>query len=256
MNNVTPQTSARPEPPAAKAPDWAACAVFLDFDGTLAPFCDQPDAVALPARERRAVQTLLDRCDGAVAIVTGRALSDIARLTEGLPLVLAGSHGLELRWPDGTTEVPDDVAAVLDAPHERLADFAATHGLLIERKPGAIALHYRTAPDKGDAVRAATEDAAEGNDDLRVIHGNMVSEVALSSIDKGSALARLMKLAPFAGRTPVMVGDDRTDEDGITEAQALGGTGIRIGDPDSPAHIHFADREGFCDWLSSSLEVV
>jgi trehalose 6-phosphate phosphatase len=71
----------------------------------------------------------------------------------------------------------------------------------------------------------------------------MAWEIKPAAVDKGVAVAALMSRAPFAGRAPVFVGDDVTDEDGIRVALAMGGAGLRV--PDL-----FGSAAGVRDWLA------
>lgn len=240
--------------------DWNRWAAFLDFDGTLAPIRARPEQVALAARERRLLERLRQATGGAVAVITGRALDDIRAMTAGLELVLIGSHGVETFRPGAKEQVPAWVAAALDAPYRQVAAFAAAHGLLVERKPGAVALHYRgheTLQEGCCAVvdrAVAAAEARTGRRRLRALHGSLVSEVAVAGFDKGTALRDLMALPPFKGRRPLMAGDDTTDEDGIRTAQTMGGIGLRIGGIGTAANVRFDVRDEFIDWLESSLQ--
>ena len=227
-------------------------AFFLDLDGTLAPIVDNPEDARLPDRTRQLLTRLVAATDGAVAVISGRALADVDGILGALRLPVSGSHGLEFRL--GT----DDDVAALDAgiPTEvinRVGEFALLHGVTSERKPGAIALHYRKAPDQGEACRAFVDTLVEEDANLRGLHGKMVSEVALKGVDKGGAVERFMASPAFAERLPVMVGDDVTDEDGFRAAQALGGFGIKIGQESTQAQHRIADVAGFADWLEEIL---
>jgi trehalose 6-phosphate phosphatase len=233
--------------------DWQECAAFFDFDGTLAPIRNRPQDVRLAPRERALIATLLDRTGGAVAVISGRALADLDAMTDGLGVVLSGSHGVEVQWPGRDAAPLPDAAAHLDPAREALAEFAGRHDLLSEHKPGAVTIHYRGRPDLAEACRDLACRLAGADETLRAIHGHMVCEVALRGVDKGTALTDLLGQAPFEGRRPVFAGDDSTDEDAIRAAQAMGGVGIRIGDAESAAAVRFDTREAFVTWLDTSL---
>jgi trehalose 6-phosphate phosphatase len=105
-------------------------------------------------------------------------------------------------------------------------------------------LHYRATPDAGHTIRAALEDmlrdAANG---YKLAEAKMAWEVRPSGADKGAAVQALMAQPPFAGRIPLFVGDDATDEDGMREARALGGIGLRVGEA-------FADAAAVRAWIA------
>ena len=82
-------------------------AFFLDFDGTLAEFNEDPSAVFLPDRERRSLSLLADAAERAVAIVSGRAVADIDRMLHPLKLPVAGVHVDCVRGSDELAQVID-----------------------------------------------------------------------------------------------------------------------------------------------------
>jgi len=242
---MPPETALHTAPPLL---DPASHAFFLDFDGTLAPIVPRPEDAAMPAHTREILTALIRAAGGAVAVLSGRALDDLRQRTAPLDLVLAGSHGLEI-----STDPSAVRSAALDEAFHRLGAFARTESLLIERKPGAVALHYRGRPDDLGAEVRRRVDAA-GGEGLRVMHGDCVSEVLLADADKGRALRRLAQTAPFAGRVPVMIGDDVTDEDGIAAAMDLGGLGLRIGGGVSRAAWRLPDPEALAGWLAGCAD--
>jgi trehalose 6-phosphate phosphatase len=82
----------------------------------------------------------------------------------------------------------------------------------------------------------------EGSDRFELLAGQMMWEVRPRGADKGRAVTVLMERAPFAGRLPLFIGDDVTDEDGMRVALALGGDGLRVDDA-------FGDPSGVRAWL-------
>ncbi|ETX14357.1 trehalose-phosphatase [Roseivivax halodurans JCM 10272] len=231
-------------------PDPTTHAFFLDFDGTLAPIVDHPESVHMPGGTRAALEALHERSGGALAIVTGRALADLVPHLRGMDLILSGSHGHEVWHPGDPPVRRAEVAPVLAPVDERLTSVATRHNLTLERKPGAITVHYRGMPHLEEIVREAVDREADGDGTLKALHGNMVSEVVLAAAGKGAAIRSFLEAEPFAGRRPVMIGDDVTDEDGFEAAEAIGGFGIKIGGAETRARYRLASVDALADWLS------
>lgn len=234
-------------PPPAQV-DWSRHALFFDFDGTLTPIVAHPDDVELSVDAAALLAGACTATAGATAIVSGRALDDLSRHIRDAAILLSGSHGAEIGHA-GRKPLPDPSIVAAQAA---LAPFAAAHDLLLETKPGSVALHYRSAPDRMAAVQQQIETVSQ-QIELRALHGNMVSEATLPGVTKGTALQRIMVDSPFAGRLPVMIGDDVTDEDGFVAAQALGGFGLRIGTNQTAARYAVADIDAMHDWLAKAL---
>lgn len=218
---------ARLPPPPARIDRLA---LFLDLDGVLAPLAPRPQDV-MPDPRRTAVLTRLRRVlDGRVAVVSGRTLVEIDRITDGAAPAASGVHGLERRGADGVMAATEPHPAVRTTV-EAFAAFAAVRpGVLVEDKGLATGLHYRQAPGEGDAATALARRLAEETG-LTLQPGDMVLELKTPGADKGKAVSAFMAEAPFRGAVPVMLGDDLTDEHGFRAAEALGGFGVLVGEP-------------------------
>lgn len=236
-------------------PDAGTAALFLDVDGTLLDIREHPGDVV-------ADHSLIDllghsarRVSGALCLISGRALEDIDRIFAPARFPTAGAHGAEIRLPDGRRADPPEVRFPEEA-FTRLSEFADSHaGLLLEKKHGGASLHYRKAPKLIDACRDEVHEIlTEIGNDFRVIAGKMVFEIAPGSHDKGKAIATFLDCDPFAGRQPVFVGDDVTDEDGFRVVNAQGGISIVVGDrEDTEASFRLPDVESVRTWLRSSF---
>ena len=137
--------------------DWNRHAAFLDFDGTLSAIVDQPDQARLVSGAADLLARLCDLTGGAVAVVTGRAIADVAPKLPADLLVISGSHGLELKMPHNAPTLTHRAEGLFDDATAALAEFATPRDLRIEAKPGAIALHYRNHPDLGPECRDAVD---------------------------------------------------------------------------------------------------
>ncbi|HRO11914.1 MAG TPA: trehalose-phosphatase, partial [Amaricoccus sp.] len=213
-------------------------ALFLDFDGTLAEIGPDPDAIFLPPDLGPVLARLALRLGGAIAVLSGRDLRDLARRTP--PEVWrAGGHGLEILAPHAPLPpAPAPLPAAVLAP---LRAAARTPGVRLELKGPVAALHFRAAPAaEADCLAAATAAAAAAPGLVRQ-HGKMVVEVKPAAAHKGTALRRLGERLPFAGRRPLMLGDDTTDEDAFAAAQALGGLAVKVGPGPTAARLRAPD---------------
>jgi trehalose 6-phosphate phosphatase len=235
-----------PAPPSALPAnaDWA---LFLDLDGTLCGYRDDPDDVALTPRLRGLLGLLAARLQGAVCILSGRSAADLDRLLEGLPLPRVAEHG-----GAGSAVQDEGYRAQLDAIETALRGVAAAHpGTWVERKPSSCVLHYRAAADHAECLDRVVPPLLPAHSPLRLLRGLFVYEFAARGSDKGTALMKQMQRAPFAGRVPVAVGDDVTDEDAFAAAAALRGFGIAVGARVSAAaQFQLADAEAVADWIA------
>ena len=222
-------------------------ALFLDFDGTLAEIGPDPDAIWLPDPTPDALAALAAGLGGALAILSGRDLRDLARRTPA-GVWLLGGHGLEVLPPGARP--PPAPADPPDALLGSLAEVMGRPGVRLEIKGPIVALHYRAAPDEGPACLAAAEAAARAAPGYVVQAGKMVVEIKPEGAHKGSALRRLMAAPPFSRRRPVMLGDDVTDEDAMQAAVALGGMAVKIGPGDSIAGLRAPNPEAVRAWIT------
>jgi trehalose 6-phosphate phosphatase len=210
--------------------DTAHIALLLDFDGTLVEIANTPDAVHVPDDLRTSLPRLLHRTGGALAVVSGRPVADLDRHLAPLVLPTIGGHGAEMRVRDGAIERV--VAPLPEALRRRLAEARAFDpGIVIEDKAYSVALHYRQAPQQEERLRrhAAAVRAAFPGENIEVLPGKAMLEVKRSGVSKGEAVRALMMRAPFAGRKPVFIGDDVTDESVFARLPELGGIGFSVG---------------------------
>jgi trehalose 6-phosphate phosphatase len=218
-------------------------AIFTDFDGTLVELADTPDEIDVPASLPHQLERAARELDSAFAVLTGREIEDIDRYLSPVLLPVAGAHGTQRRRADGTMEKidPASIHTAEDIAH-MIAPLAVDHpGLIVEAKEGAVALHFRQAPELEALCRQAMEEAVNGVSDFVLVPGKMVIEARPRAISKGTALQAFMREEPFVGRIPIFIGDDTTDEDGFIAAQELGGVGIKLGDGDTAAKMRIAN---------------
>ncbi|MBA3773749.1 MAG: trehalose-phosphatase [Ramlibacter sp.] len=210
------------------------CALFLDFDGTLVDIAPQPEAVIVPSGLVGTLTALNHYLGGALALVSGRPIDQIDAFLRPLQLPAAGVHGAERRGADGSMKLLS--THPLQYVEEAAQALASRHPQLrLETKRGSLALHYRQAPELEQECLQAMQAAVEKSPGLTLLHGKMVVEAKPGGASKGGAIEAFMQEAPFAGRSPVFVGDDFTDEVGFATVQRLKGLGVKVGDGASVA---------------------
>ena len=257
MANTHLARSPRSEPTllAPPTPRLDAISLFVDLDGTIAPLEAERRMAVGPDRERRRLlERLLARLDGRLAVVSGRGLADLDRVLEGRIPALGAVHGLVRRSAEGRVFEATGRQRMDEALSALRAFAQADTALLVEDKGAAVALHYRRHPEAGLACRdLVTRLGARLG--LEVQQGDMVVEVRERGPDKGAVVAAFMTEAPFAGHTPVFLGDDFTDEDGFRAARDLGGYGVVVG-PRRPTLASFAltGVTAARAWLSGALD--
>jgi trehalose 6-phosphate phosphatase len=227
-------------------PPLSDCAFLLDLDGTLLDIAPAPDQVVVEPGLPGHLLQLRKLCGDALAIVTGRPVAQIDLLLPGIPFAIAGEHGAARRH--GPAEAVHHVDLPELPPHWRptASDLARQHpGAMLEPKTHGLVVHYRAAPQAGEALQAGLmELLAERPGDYVLMPAKMAWEIRPAGIDKGAAIRALMQQPPFQGRTPIFVGDDVTDQDGIAEARAQGGIGLFV--PDD-----FGSPAGVRAWIAS-----
>lgn len=241
----------RKSPPPAET-GWA---YFLDVDGTLLDIAETPGGIHVDAALLDLIGRLHRASAGAVALVSGRALSDLDQRLGMLRLPMAGQHGLERRDVGGRLWIhapPPEAKCTIKAA---LAPVLERHpALLLEDKGLALALHYRRAPSLAAyAHRLMAQLAAVAGGAFELQKGKRVVELKPAGIDKGTAIAEYMAEPPFQGRRPVFIGDDANDEHGFAEINRVDGISIRVGPGRSCARYRLANVAAVRHWLAGAL---
>ena len=227
------------------------CALFLDVDGTLLDLAATPKSVRVPEGLIAILQRLNLAFDGAVAIITGRLISEIDLLLTPLRLAASGVHGAELRTaPDCEIE---RVSAVLPADVVQSMRKLALDipGVIAEPKGPGLAIHYRLAPHaESDILNALEESLDRHAGAFELMPGKRLYEIVPSGLSKGTALAALAALPAFRGRMPIMIGDDIGDEPAFVAAEDRNGFALRVaGEHYDEDESDFTGPRAVVNWL-------
>ena len=239
---------------AAPAPSAEWC-LFLDVDGTLVEIADTPSAVVVDQSLNSLISGVAQRLNGALALVSGRSIATIDQLFAPLKLPAAGQHGAERRGASGVLWSADSgCEECLEGARALLREFVESHpGTLFEDKGRTIAVHYRLAPGfEASVCRAVGAAAAPLESRYEVQAGNQVYEIKPKGFSKATAVEAFMSEWPFAGRTPVFVGDDLTDEPGLRFVEQAGGVSVAVGDR-LRGQWHLDDPQEVRRWLAAII---
>lgn len=190
----------------------------FDFDGTLAPIADHPDAARMRKRTRDQLRRLarLYPC----IVVSGRNRSSVLEKLGGVRVAgVLGNHGAESAAKRGSRRDVKRWKAALEPA------LAAVPGTWIEEKAESLAIHYRRCAQKAQARRSIVAAAAKLKN-VRVFGGkDVVNVMAKLAPHKGDALAA--ERNRLKCNWVIYLGDDENDED----AFAVGGNmvAVRVG---------------------------
>jgi trehalose-phosphatase len=212
---------------AARLRAAGSAALFLDFDGTLAPVRAHPDQAGLNHATRRAITRLARNPRAHVCVISGRRLADVRIRTSVPGIRYLGLHG----W-DGYAKArlnPETRQSLERARQRVVSQVAPMHGIWVEDKGPVFAVHYRGASngDVGQARAAVLTTMAPLSTDFHIVANKYAWEILPWAIgDKGTAVQRELNLFGRPG-LPFYVGDDTTDEPAFAALQD--GVTIRVG---------------------------
>ncbi|MEO0496453.1 MAG: trehalose-phosphatase [Pseudomonadota bacterium] len=234
--------------------DPDAHAMMLDFDGTLVNIAPTPDAVIFEDHDGVLLSRLAAKHQGAIAIVSGRAIDDLEHFMAEFPGAMAGGHGAELRI-NGKRRLADDVDQIkLEQLKESVRAFADSDPrLLIEDKTTGIVLHFRAHPDCEDKAHSFAEALVQGHEGFDVQHAKMAVEIRPDGASKAGAMEAILGEPQFAGRKPFFAGDDVTDEAAFEWVNAKGGISVKIGPEPTRAQYCTSTPRSFKAWLNRAL---
>jgi trehalose 6-phosphate synthase/phosphatase len=206
--------------------------IFLDYDGTLVPFSEDPGKARPSLTTRRILNQLLRDRRNLIVIISGRTKAPLDKWFKKLPMGLAAEHGSFIRdagsdWVSLAAAGSDwkpDITPIFERYVDKLP------GSYIEDKESAVAWHYRKSDRflaniyAKDLVDELTRHTAGSH--LQILHGNKVVEVKSTNINKGTAALHWLTQSNYD--FVFGIGDDLTDEDLFTVLPA-GSYSVKVG---------------------------
>ncbi|MBW2466114.1 MAG: trehalose-phosphatase [Deltaproteobacteria bacterium] len=204
--------------------------LFLDYDGTLAPFRKERDKAFPYPGIREILEKIQQSGKIRIIIVSGRAVTDLLPLLglKNFPEIW-GSHGFERRLPDGSLVKPE-IDSKSQQHLESAYNWLKNHGYEkdCEKKPASIAFHWRGLKQNqqmelaGTIRRVWTPFTEDGTLRIHQFDGGL--ELRHAGFHKGEAVKQI--LAEYDSEVfMAYLGDDLTDEDAF---KALKGKGLSV----------------------------
>jgi trehalose 6-phosphate phosphatase len=253
-DDATPETVPVPR---SLVPHLSQSAILLDIDGTLLDLMPTPREVWVPPGLAKTLNRLLQRTNGALALVSGRSLNDIDLIFAPDVFPAVGGHGAEMRIETDSEAVAAHAPPMDKELKRRLAAIAKlSPGILLEDKGYSLALHYRLAPHAEKAIYAAVSliRADLPNAPIEVLPGKCVCEIKHSGFTKASGVRELMMREPFRGRRPFFIGDDVTDETVFAIMPDLDGLAFSVGRRAKGVAGHFDAPSDVREFLTHLLD--
>jgi trehalose 6-phosphate phosphatase len=243
--------------PRSLVPRLGEIAILLDIDGTLLDLMPTPREVWVPPGLAVTLNGLVAATSGALALVSGRSLNDIDLIFAPERFPAVGGHGAEMRL-NVNDEAAAPLAPLLDKElKRRLAAIAhISPGILLEDKGYSLALHYRLAPHAKEEIEAAIAliRADMPNEGVEVLPGKCVFEIKPSGFTKANGVRALMQHAPFAGRRPLFIGDDVTDESVFAIMPDMQGLAFSVGHRAKGVNGYFDAPRAVREFLAQLLD--
>ncbi|GAA0510877.1 trehalose-phosphatase [Saccharopolyspora subtropica] len=227
--------------------------VACDYDGTLAPIVADPTQAKPLPESVHALRSLAALPATTTAVISGRALRDLATLSR-LPaeVYLVGSHGSEFDV-GFVHELEPEATQLRTELQIALQDIVrGKSGVTLEAKPASVAVHVRRAdPDVAREVLDAVCTGPATWDGVQVTEGKEVIELAVVQTDKGNALDALRH--QVGATAAVFLGDDVTDEKAFARLHGPD-LGIKVGDGDTLAQYRINDTTDVATVLAFLME--
>ena len=234
---------------------------FFDYDGVLAPIQNNPSTAYLRAKTKRMLLRIAAKNFFKIAIVSGRHLSTLKKLTKikTNKIILIGSHGLELFLQCKKRFLLSKNIGILKSIKARVINLAKSKANgFVETKPYTLTYHIRDKKNK-ELVKTLSMainkllNKLKLSQKIQILEGKNIVEIMPREITKGKAVEKVIKLYP--GYLPIYFGDDVTDISALKIVKKYKGISISLN-----PHLRFKadfliNQKDIKDLLSGLLQV-
>ncbi len=197
--------------------------LFLDYDGTLVEFKDNPEQAIPPDKVKNLISELSLKDNIITTIVSGRTIHNLLEFFKGIEtqkINWIGIHGAQVKYKDCDIALSDDARESLPYIRNLKSQILKmTDGIpcfYLEDKKISLALHYRKCKEKDMLHMPAVVDLIDNfirNKPLDYLKMKKVLEVKPGNINKGNSLKIIgEKYKSLVPSINICIGDDLTDE--------------------------------------------
>ncbi|MCU4564797.1 trehalose-phosphatase [Acinetobacter sp. WU_MDCI_Abxc222] len=230
--------------------------LFLDIDGTLAPFQINPEHSFIPNATLETIKKIT-KLNIPVIAVTGRDVDTASKLLHPIEVPIAGLHGLDIYFDSGNYIRPDLSSINFKKLKQDIIKNCEKYPeLLIEDKGYSIALHYRKNPNLENNAINIMQQINLNYPHLKINRGKFVIELIPNQADKGRAIETILNHLNLPSVLPIFIGDDLTDESGFTYINQQSGLSIKVGSGETQANYRLKDINSVSNFLFFFLEKI
>lgn len=221
--------------------------ILLDYDGTLAPLCENPDKTVMDPELEQNLHALAKSPKVFMAVISGRGIKDVERKVGIKNITYAGNHGIEIQDPDGSRkdyQLPQDIQASYKSLVSELNQKLNKNGAWVEDKRVSLTYHYRDTAS--ELIEQQKQEAIEiiQRYGFKANQAHMAVEAKPPvNWNKGEAALLILKNKfgnDWSEKTNVIfAGDDTTDEDAMRSLQGIGRSFRVATDPKMQTYADF-----------------
>lgn len=192
--------------------------IFLDYDGTLVGFNENPDDSKPDQDLIEILERLTKDKKNHIVIISGRGRQFLEEWMKPYSLDIVAEHGVWIKRMGKPFKTFIKINASWKKETLSLLEryVNRTPGSFVEEKDYSLVWHYRKVETGLGEVRTRELTShlkyMTANENLEVLEGDMIVEIKNSEINKGKAAQKLMEIYPEADFL-LALGDDFTDED-------------------------------------------